>query len=432
MESLSTDPLFLALTLGCCWLLSPPKGVSPKGGPSGKSPDDPEAIRLPTAPQVAAGLALATLAYFTRSAGLPLIAAVLLWLLLQRQWVRLGIFTALFSVPAALWSLRPRASGNYVSEFWMINPYSPDLGRVGFPELVARAAENLWRYGSDFVPSGLTGLSGGWATALGAGLTGLTLAGWLRRVRSKPGVPEFFFLLYSGLILAWPGVWSGDRFALPLFPFILLYSGESLASLAGRLSRGPGGTRAAVAVAVAIVAIPAGASGMRSAGSANDCRIRTATSGPLGCYASNVYDFYAMARWAGDHLPEGSAVFSRKPRLFHVFSGLPSTTFPFSTDQRRFWDAVDSLDIAYVVVGNWGRQSQAYVGSVVTARPDRFCYVTGIGSSTSLLAITPPGADDPGESTDSLPVLKRCSGALASPPPSLLALASMRIPMLER
>ena len=36
--------------------------------------------------------------------------------------------------------------------------------------------------------------------------------------------------------------------------------------------------------------------------------------------------FAAAAHWAGSDLPEGAAVFSRKPRIFYLLSGRPSLT----------------------------------------------------------------------------------------------------------
>src|SRR2546422_10173615 len=56
-------------------------------------------------------------------------------------------------------------------------------------------------------------LDRGAAAAVGLLLGGGVLGGALRSVR-KPGVPEFFFFGYIGLILLWPQAWSDQRFVL--------------------------------------------------------------------------------------------------------------------------------------------------------------------------------------------------------------------------
>ena len=435
-----SDPLFLALTLGCLWLLTPKPRAS--GEPAGAK----DLPRLPSNMEIAAGLVLAAGAYFTRLAGLPLIAAVALWLVLRRRWRSTAVLAGVFAVPALLWRLR--SGGDYVSVFWMINPYAPDLGRAGPRELVQRVGENLWSYMGGHIPTGLTGLEGFWAAALGVVLVGLAVVGWFRRVRTGPGVAEIFCLLYTGLILAWPAVWSGDRFALPLLPLILLYAGQSSASLAGRLSgaaRSSSGLAArpwpwlarAVAVAVAAVfLVPAGISWSERAGTAAECGSRVAMAGPMGCYGMSVREFHSMARWAGEQLPEGAVVFSRKPRLFHAFSGRPSVTYPFTTDGRSLLVQADSLGVGYLVRSNWGTAGPLYVDPVIAANPDRFCVLAqmqaGQAPPISLLAITEPRADDARVPADPLAGLGSCPGERWTVAPSAAAIASMTVPILDR
>ena len=208
-----SEPLFLVATMGCLWLLAPGKAAEPK-----------------PRWELAVALALAVAAYFARSAGVPLIVAAGLWLAIGRRWKELGVFAAALVVPVFLWG---RASaGDYASEFWLINPYAPELGRVGFWELVVRAATNAWTYASDYVPNGLAGSLGGGAAVVGIALTVATLAEWLRRVRSGPGVAELFLVLYCGLLAAWPAGYSEYRLALPILPVVLLYAYASVARLA--------------------------------------------------------------------------------------------------------------------------------------------------------------------------------------------------------
>lgn len=425
------EPLFLALTFGSLWLLTP--RLANRKEVRGTAERD----SLLSGKALAVGLALAIAANFTRSAGLPLVAAVAVWLAWKRRWVPLGLYVVAFAAVAVPWQLR--SGGEYGSAFWLINPYAPDLGVAGLRELSQRVVRNLWEYTTIHMPAGLSGLDGTLAAVLGAGLLAAVVIGWLRRMRRDPGVTEIFFPLYSGLILLWPVQWSGDRFALPLFPLVLLYAGETVLWGVGRFGRRPAWV--AAAAAAALIAVPAANSWREQFDMANDCRVRTGTTGPMGCLASNVREFQAMALWARTGLPEGSVVLSRKPRLFYAFSGHPSVTYPFTDDGRTLLTEADSLGIGHVVVGNWDFSGPAYVNPVITANPERFCVMAQLnrdtGSPITLLAITDPEPDDAvgEEAAGGAPGEVQVGICLAEgwdTPPPAAALASMTIPILDR
>ena len=464
-----SDPMFVALTLASLWLLTPyaapPRAARtrPRNGPrrrnrgrrrassSARSPsaaNRPELRLEPRTWTLAAGLALAVAAWFTRSAGLPLVMAAAVFLALERRWKALAGFAALFALPAVLWQLRP--GGEYAAEFLLVNPYEPDLGRAGPADLARRVGENLWRYAALYVPGGLAGVAGALGTVAGLLVTGLALGGWFRGMRRRPGVAECFFALYAGLVLLWPVQWSGDRFALPLFPLMLFYAAEALAFLgrrafpaAGAASPAAGAARARralAAVAVALLAVPSVWSWSEGARAARGCRPEAARAGPMACVGgAQARGFHALAVWAGRNLPEESIVFSRKPRLFHVFSGLQSVVFPFSRNDSLLLAQADSLGARYVLRAGWDRSVLAYVDPVVRAHPDRFCQVTGLSFGAddvgSLLAIKSAQPDDVqnGPTAPGGPARVEVCPEWAGPQqlPSSVALSSMIVPILD-
>ena len=90
------------------------------------------------------------------------------------------------------------------------------------------AASPILTLASSHRPTGAAGIVGtdySALTALGVVLTAAAIAGWVLSIRDRVGVAELFFPLYAGLILLWPAVWAGDRFALPLYPLVFLVSG---------------------------------------------------------------------------------------------------------------------------------------------------------------------------------------------------------------
>ncbi len=342
---------------------------------------------------LALGAVAAGLAYFTRSAGLPLVVAAGAWLLLRRRWRAAAALTLGVGGLAVLWSLRGGQGAQYVSEFWMVDPYQPDLGRVGVGGLVQRVLDNSFTYVTQHVPTGLTGLGGSPAALMGVALFGLAGWGWWRRLRAAPAVAELFVPMYLGLILLWPQVWSGDRFALPLFPLLLFYAGERILDLAGSLQ--PSARRVVAGLAIALVGAPSLAHWTGEVKTASSCAALVRSEGAFACWGPRTYEFVEAAVWSGSHLPAGAVVLSRKPRIFYVESGLSSETFPFTKDVDRFLAFADSVGARYVVMDYLDGAATAYVAEAVIARGGAFCGLEGFtagGSEvpTQILGIMPP------------------------------------------
>ncbi len=412
-----SDPLFLALTLACLW-----------------SFHRSEQVAVPSR-WILAGCVLAILSTFTRTAGLPLVLAVGAALGLARSWRALAGFAAVFVVPNVLWWLRSQAGGEaqYVSEFWMIDPYQPDLGRAGIGDLAARVLENLQGYVLVHIPAGLSSWSGGALTALGLVLMALALAGWVARIRVRWTVVELFTPLYFGLILVWPAVWSGDRFALPLYPLVLFYAGEALLEGAKRID--PRLPLAAGAIALALLLVPSMQSWGESLSGASACRGVVRQAGPFACYSEGFRQFVTASRWVGENIPDGSAVFSRKPRIFYTLSGVQSRTYPLSPDPERFFLEAREAGVSYVVLDRVDGLGQAYVGAVVQDRPWAFCGLVGVGEGgvrTQILGIVQDAVDPGGGATRGPTItLAACPANMVRlEPRSLPAYSASRLPLL--
>lgn len=416
-----SDPTFLAFTMASLWALG-------EADEEGAHPG-----------WLAGGVVAAGLAYFTRSAGLPLLVALAGWLALRRKWRPLGIAGAVLGVPAALWLLRARAVGSvqYASEFWMVNPYDPSLGTVGIGGLVARAVENTGGYIGGHIPGGIVGGGGGFAAALGILLTGVALVGWWLRTRKGPGPAELFFPLYIGLILLWPVVWSGDRFALPLFPLLFVFAASAVQKTLGKGTRG----RVVALAGLAVILLPAVRSWTVAVAEASSCAAVVRQAGAFACYGPRMTQFAEAAAWAGDNLPEGSAVMTRKPRIFYVLSGVPSRTFPFQADPEVLLADADALGARYVLIDQVDNLAGRYVGGAVQQQPSAFCHVktfgTGQGPMSQLLGLRPPGergANGPSPQDGSVRIAACSPDYLAGPQGASgysSSPLSTRIPLLE-
>lgn len=414
-----SDPTFMALTLLSLWALERSDGEGAAGG------------------WLALGVAAAGLAYFTRSAGLPLVVALWAWLALRKRWRALAGSALALGLPMALWLLRARGvgQGEYVSEFWLVDPYDPARGRVGAVGLVGRVAENLVGYVTTHVPGGMVGPGGGGPRALlGLGLAALALVGWGLAARRRMGPAELFLPLYAGLVLLWPTVWSGDRFALPLYPLLFLYVVEVVRWGEGRWGR----TLAASAGSMLFLAafLPSLGAWIGSVQSASSCGAAVRQRGPFACYGPGVAAYVEAAGWAGANLPEGSAVLTRKPRMFYVLSGgVPSRTFPFSEDPADHLALADGVGARYELFDQWDGLASRYVAGAVGGRPGAFCATRSFGDegSTVLLGIVPPAERGEGAAEDDQIRIPVCGAGYVAGDGSApyASSSSSRIPLLD-
>ncbi len=411
-----SDPTFVALTILSLWAL--------------ERSDDSESGRR----WLVIGVVGAGIAYFTRSAGVPLLVAVGAWLLLRRRWRAMAAMAMGVGVPAVLWLLRARGAGqgDYGSEFWLIDPYTPSMGRIGGLDMADRIVGNLIGYVGTHVPAGIVGSQGVAVGVLGVAVVALGGAGWIFSARRTVGPAELFLPLYAGLLLVWPEVWSGDRFALPLYPLLFGYGAFFLREVVGRRNRSYG--ILAGCVALAAVLVPALGSWVGTAGEASACAARTKVQGPFSCYGSRVGAFVEAAGWAGRSLPGGASVLSRKPRLFFVLSGLPSRTFPFDTRSAAHLAEADGAGARYELLDEWDGLASRYVLGAVQEDPGAFCSIRGFGETgrTQLLGILPTEArTGPQESVEGSIRLALCPAEYVAESREAPYPSSGRIPLLD-
>jgi len=404
-----SDPTFLALTMAALWALQNGRETTETTGRKGGGNV-----------WLAVGMALVVLAYFTRSAGLPLAVATLLWLGIQRRWKVLAGFAVAFGLPASLWWLRGSVLGGseYASEFWLVDPYQPHLGTMGLGGLLDRLNGNLVAYVTRIVPAGVVGDQGPIIPPLGIGLGLVTLVGWIRALRERVGVAELFFPLYFGLILLWPPAWSGDRFALPLLPLIFFYAGVAFLWLLGSFSVKV--RRPALAILVLLFALPAGQQWYLMAKGAGSCRELTRIGDSRECLSSAQGEYFALAEWSGENLPEGAVVTTRKPRMFFLMSGVKAQSIPLVKDPDEFLDRVREGGSRYLSLDLLDGMSGYYVYPVLLERLSTFCGLVEVGATgqigTQLLGFdqADEGTGEEGIASRALP---RCPGEMfrASP-----------------
>ncbi len=414
-----SDPAFLVLTFLSLWAVEHATADDPRAGG-----------RLsPRGWLVLAGVS-AILAFFTRSAGLPLVLALSVSLLLARRVWAASMFAMCLAIPGIWWLLRLRGGGEgaYQSEFWMVNPYEPQLGVMTWTALPSRAWSNLRLYVGEVLPGEWwSGATGGVLVAFGILLMGFAMWGWLERIRLRPATTELFVPLYLGLILIWPEVWSGDRFILPLYPFILLYAGESVARTVRPLGRM--GSMTVVSAVFLLFLLPALPRWMSLVEDASVCRRVAQAGDPIRCQGSGFVEFRDAAVWSGANLPEGAVVLNRKPRAHYLFGGPSGRIFPFTRDPDQFLAEADRMGARYLLLDHIDTVALFYLPAVIRAQPLAFCHIIGWGGGdspgTNLFGILPQEQRRPDGDVSQL---QQCPESYRSGPEALPIIDGARIP----
>lgn len=352
----------------------------------------------------AAGLAAAAAAFLTRTAGLPLLIAAAAVPLLRRRGRRAGLAAGVGAATAGGWALYqgladPGQPG-YLRQLVLADPYDPAAGTAGPADLLQRAAENLWSYAGSVLPGSLTGAAPTSEAAsavpvlLGLAVSGLALAGWILRARRRIGYAELFALLYAGLIVVWPQVWTDRRFLLPLLPLILLYAahaaGEAAARAFGRRGSGAGtaggpengggkrvepslhptpGAAGALGLGL-LLAVPGLADAAARIPDRIACVARYRAGDP--CVVPELASFYAAARWAREHTEPDAVIANRKPTLFYWHSRRKGDVYRYSSEPALVLRSLEAMGATHVVVDRLSATTVRYLLPAIRAHRDRF------------------------------------------------------------
>jgi len=358
------------------------------------------------------GAAAAIAALFTRSAGLPLIVAIVVWLVMRRRWRALAILAAPLAPLMIAWAMHTGSAGGYASHLLWKDPYVHARGTIGPLDLLARIADNVRLYAVMHLPTLLYGRSGNETAALvplSVALLLLAVAGWARRVR-RPGIPELFVPLYLGLLLIWPAGWSGDRLLLPLLPLLLAYAART-AALGARWGR----WLPLAGAAVLLLPVLPGITLMMRLGIL--CRDQYGAHNPAPCRPPEWSELLASGNRIRGRLPEGSVVLHRKPTLFFVTSGYRSRVYPASDDPQQLLRAAREAGARYVLIDQTADLSP-FLHRAVNARKHLFCVLEEVSSPNAVLVRIEPDAP-PLPADWGADLLRTCPpGAATAPPPA--------------
>lgn len=350
---------------------------------------------------------------YIRTAGIAVVLALCGHLLWRKRWLQAGILAGVVLASQLPWQLRSHALGGnpYMQQLLSVNPYRTELGRMTAAQWPHRVLHNGQRYVFREIPSSLlpwtdkmsrSPLQRGKEWPWPLVLLPLMAVGLWAMARDRLPVTVLLFLSFC-ILMAWPEVWVGVRFILPLVPVLVFLCWNGLFAVTRlavrRLRRAPAWAPWLVVGPAAIVVamhlhthvLLEGKDATRKALQELPKR-RTVFSDPIGhvCYApcvqglhvdrSNDYrddfrSYFKTGTWARKHLPakDTIVVCCRKPGLFYLFAGYKVTSYAHLSDPVAFMADLQARHVTHVVVDQLGfADEQRYLVPVVQSDPLKF------------------------------------------------------------
>ena len=377
-QEVLSDPLFWLFSMLA--LLAWRNTVIDKEGRDSSERIDTKSVVIATAATLAA--------YFTRSAGAPLLLAVVVWLALRKQYRAIAIVAAMSAPFILAWWWRGHIHGGdgYLAPFVAVDPYNPARGTVSIGDLLERAAKNAIAYSSQHLSrlvfgTPRTGLGFGAAFAIAM------IYGWARRIR-KPNLADVWLPIYLALVILWPVAWAGARFLFPVIPLLALYVGETINYLAKAASHPKIFAGALLLAGLVTVGPPL----KKQARIGTVCREQYAMGADFPCTDPKFQDFFVTAERSRGRLPEGSVVISRKPTIFFLYSGYKSVLYPLTNVPDSLFNLAKRVKAQYVVVDQIGDLAPLYLHPIMLARRDDFCVIPELSTENAAMAKIDLGA----------------------------------------
>ena len=291
-------------------------------------------------------------AYYVRSVGIAYFPAILLYLLIRKKYREFLVAFLIIFVLILPWLIRNRYAGggeSYFAQFLWKNPYAPELGRITFLDLLKRIWHNLKMY-SGFLMSKIL-LIGKINTFASLIITGLMIAGFiftLLKLR-KVNILHLILIFYMGVVLIWPEVWTGARFILPVFPFVLYFVSKSVEKIKFGLH-----ILTAIFSIFALIAIFQYSEQVRRP------------------YPPDWISYFDVAKWCKKYTERDAKIMCRKPEFMWFFSDRKAFGYPMTSDHIKMWQAIKKADYIVIDAFRWTMTTYKYLIPAIKDSIEKF------------------------------------------------------------
>lgn len=337
-----------------------------------------------SAPRLGLACLALVVAYYMRSAGLAILGAAPLYLLLRRKPAAALGSAALIASLALPWFLRgsaapspetPFFARSYLHQVLALAPYSDQT--VSLPGLAQRIVSNSLVYATSILPETLfphLSRLGSLAPAGGTLIGLLALLGFVIELRRELRVGEVAVAAYwlSLSLFVWV---LGFRYIIIVVPFAFVYVLVAAGWLADWIARrrpplAGSAFRTLVVLAVAGLLVVSGLAVNVRRAQHNLAVTRHQTLAEV--YAANPeWTHYLQAiDWLQHNTPPDATIMGRKPELIYLLSGRPSLEYPYTQDGRILATSLRNHAVDYILEDafTWTRTTATYLAPAMHAQ----------------------------------------------------------------
>jgi len=307
--------------------------------------------------------------YYVRGQGLAMFVAMFIYLLIEKKWLHLAISSVGYFLLLLPWQIRNSDLGEsaYSTALRLKNYYNPDEGVMHFSDWISRFFVNLERYMKFEIPSSMFGYEADYQTAgslmLGIFAALFVIFGIFKLKKFKFAVLAYIFATF-GILFLWPEIWNGIRFILALVPllvFLFYYGIYSLIILISeKLKLNNAKFLANILPFFFIISIFVFVNKMEE--------LQKKSSMPMDPLFKN---YFAVAKWTKNNLPDSAVIICRKPDLFYLDSKHFTDGFTKVSDIAEFLNSLDKKKTTHIVVFPDGI-TQRYFVPVYEKNPEKF------------------------------------------------------------
>lgn len=330
-------------------------------------------------------------AFYFRSVALGLVGGVILFMLFQKKWKRVGAYVLSFSVLYLPWMIRDHMHGlksRYLDTMTMANAWRPEEGHINtIGGFLDKMAVNF----NDTVIKGFTEVLFPFVKVEEATPSTLWVIGLLVLLVTFFGAWKTgkFRIFFGGYLLANIGVFllwhsgNGSRYVWPLAPFIALcfylgvyelvrWSGKKI-----KVTVTPAWSYAILVVAFLMMP-----------------KLKELNLMAKEDYYPAYKNYFQIAEAVKANGSPKMMICCRKAEMFHYYSGTFVNTYVFSLDDRKVIEHMFKTNVDFVVLEQLGYSSTGrYLYPAIMKHPDLFSPVMHLENpDTYLLAFNKEGA----------------------------------------
>ena len=309
--------------------------------------------------------ALAVYAYLIRTVGIALVIAMIVVLLVRKEYryliILLLIFLAVF-IPWQIRNARLPQSWTYFDEMLLKNPYDQYLGKITVVDFVVRLYENFVLYTFTIFPQTMVPITKSPVIHAVCGFMFLMfiILGFVGKIR-RFAVIEVYFFISIAIALSWPKIWSSSRFLVPLMVFLVFYLSSGVFWVVRRANIRYLGTVFLVVIAVfnsgALFALGQQAFRYNAANLSGD---------KYAGYRPADRRYFEAIDYMRDNVPKNKIIIARKPQFVYLISRCKS--FKPATGDTETKRAI-LLDTDYLIAGKLAKD---YFGDILNEERNNY------------------------------------------------------------